>query len=80
MHAHGSMGGGGLLGLSGLFGGTRQGGGHMIEVVLGGKSTLYHVYKRPFVDFFLRKVCFSAFVFNIGFVEIWSRSPRGIHL
>lgn len=28
----------------------------MVEVVLGGRSTLYHVYKRPFVDFFLRKV------------------------
>lgn len=28
----------------------------MIEVVLGGRSTLYHVYKRPFVDFFLRTV------------------------
>ncbi|KAG8743620.1 Nuclear envelope morphology protein 1 [Ceratobasidium sp. 414] len=55
MHSHGSMGGGGLLGLSGLFGGKRQGGGHMVEVVLGGRSTLYHVYKRPFVDFFLRK-------------------------
>ncbi|QRW04903.1 NLI interacting factor-like phosphatase [Ceratobasidium sp. AG-Ba] len=57
MHSHGSMGGGGLLGLSGLFGGgRRQGAGHMVEVVLGGRSTLYHVYKRPFVDFFLRKV------------------------
>jgi len=30
--------------------------GHMVEVVMGGKSTLYHVYKRPFVDYFLRKV------------------------
>jgi CTD nuclear envelope phosphatase 1 len=30
--------------------------GRMVEVVLNGKSTLYHVYKRPFVDFFLRTV------------------------
>lgn len=29
---------------------------HTVEVVLGGKSTIYHVYKRPFVDYFLRKV------------------------
>ncbi|TEB30216.1 NIF-domain-containing protein [Coprinellus micaceus] len=34
----------------------KQSAGHMIEVVLGGRSTLYHVYKRPFVDFFLRTV------------------------
>lgn len=30
--------------------------GHTVEVTLGGRSTLYHVYKRPFVDYFLRKV------------------------
>ena len=29
---------------------------HTVEVVLGGKRTTYHVYKRPFVDYFLRKV------------------------
>jgi hypothetical protein len=29
---------------------------HTVEVVLGGRSTTYHVYKRPFVDYFLRKV------------------------
>ncbi|KAI0321803.1 NLI interacting factor [Amylostereum chailletii] len=28
----------------------------MVEVHLGGRTTTYHVYKRPFVDFFLRKV------------------------
>lgn len=33
-----------------------MGPGHMVEVVLGGRSTLYHVYKRPFVDYFLKKV------------------------
>jgi hypothetical protein len=29
---------------------------HTVEVVLGGRSTLDHVYKRLFVDYFLRKV------------------------
>lgn len=46
-------GGTGLLGLGGR---RNKGTGHMVEVVLGGRSTLYHVYKRPFVDYFLRKV------------------------
>lgn len=44
---------------SGIFGlgvGGSKGGGHVVEVVLGGRSTLYHVYKRPFADFFLRTV------------------------
>ncbi|KAI0035655.1 NLI interacting factor-like phosphatase-domain-containing protein [Vararia minispora EC-137] len=45
--------GGGLLGLS--FG-RRERASHKVEVTLGGRSTTYHVYKRPFVDFFLRKV------------------------
>jgi CTD nuclear envelope phosphatase 1 len=45
----------GLLSL-GSFGQRNKGAGHMVEVVLGGRSTLYHVYKRPFVDFFLRTV------------------------
>lgn len=48
--------GGGLLGLGG-FGRRNKGAGHMVEVVMGERSTLYHVYKRPFVDYFLRKVC-----------------------
>jgi CTD nuclear envelope phosphatase 1 len=42
-------------GIRGLFG-TRRATSHTVEVVMGGRSTLYHVYKRPFVDFFLRKV------------------------
>lgn len=62
--SQGSGGGGGLVGISlaGLFSskGKRRGGvigeGHTVEVVLGGRSTLYHVYKRPFVDHFLKKV------------------------
>lgn len=48
-------GGSGLLGI-GTFGNRNKGTGHMVEVVLGGRSTIYHVYKRPFVDFFLRTV------------------------
>ena len=46
----------GLLSLGGFGFGRNKSAGHMVEVVLGGRSTLYHVYKRPFVDFFLRKV------------------------
>ncbi|TFK28786.1 NLI interacting factor-like phosphatase [Coprinopsis marcescibilis] len=49
------QGGSGLWAL-GSFGRRNKGAGRMIEVVLNGKSTLYHVYKRPFVDYFLRKV------------------------
>jgi CTD nuclear envelope phosphatase 1 len=52
IQGHGT-GGTGLLGLGGR---RNKGAGHMVEVVLGGRSTLYHVYKRPFVDYFLRKV------------------------
>lgn len=44
-------------GIRGLFGARRA--AHTVEVVMGGRSTLYHVYKRPFVDYFLRKVCLS---------------------
>lgn len=32
----------------------------VVEVVLEGRSTVYTVYKRPWVDFFLRKVRFSV--------------------
>ena len=52
MTGHGT-GGTGLLGLGGR---RNKGAGHMVEVILNGRSTLYHVYKRPFVDYFLRKV------------------------
>jgi len=48
-------GSGGFFGFE--FGGKRVGKGHVVEVVLNGRSTKYHVYKRPFVDYFLRKVC-----------------------
>lgn len=39
-----------------LLGFGRRSRGHTVEVVLAGRSTLYHVHKRPFVDYFLRKV------------------------
>jgi CTD nuclear envelope phosphatase 1 len=49
-----------MRGSSGLFGfefgGKRLGKGHVVEVLLNGRRTKYHVYKRPFVDYFLRKV------------------------
>lgn len=32
----------------------------VVEVVLDGRSTVYTVYKRPWVDFFLRKVSLSS--------------------
>jgi len=49
--------GGGMLGLSGgLLGGRgKRREGHTVEVVLNGRSTTYHVYKRPHVDHFLKK-------------------------
>lgn len=42
----------------------------MVEVVLGGRSTLYHVYKRPFVDFFLRTVRPSRISFDVKFIRM----------
>lgn len=55
--------GGGLLGMEGfgdllgLRGSTNSRlRPHMVEVILDGRSVLYHVYKRPWVDHFLRKV------------------------
>ncbi|KAL7423083.1 Nuclear envelope morphology protein 1 [Cryptotrichosporon argae] len=58
---YGASMGGGMLGLGSgmaMFGGkrARRGEGHTVEVVLNGRSTTYHVYKRPYVDFFLKKV------------------------
>ena len=43
----------------GLLGFGARNKGHTVEVFLGGRSTVYHVYKRPFVDYFLRKVSCS---------------------
>ncbi|KAJ7937100.1 NLI interacting factor-like phosphatase-domain-containing protein [Mycena leptocephala] len=74
----------GFLGL-GAFN-RNQGSGHMVEVVLGGHSTLYHVYKRPFVDFFLRTVSgwYTLVIFTASMQEYadpvidWLDAGRGI--
>lgn len=64
-----SAGGSGLFG----FGRRNKGVGYTVEVVLGGRSTLYHVYKRPFVDYFLRKV-------SSRHHEVLRRMPTNPHL
>ncbi|KAK2466173.1 hypothetical protein APHAL10511_001815 [Amanita phalloides] len=76
---------GGLFGLGSL---TRRnpGAGHIVEVVLQGKSNLYHVYKRPFVDFFLRTVSgwYTLVIFTASMQEYadpvidWLDAGRGI--
>lgn len=48
------------------------GNSHTVQVMLGGKCTTYHVYKRPFVDYFLRKVRSSS----LSFIFIWLTLPR----
>ncbi|KAJ8482232.1 hypothetical protein ONZ51_g5505 [Trametes cubensis] len=75
-------GGSGLFG----FGGRNKGAGYTVEVVLGGRSTLYHVYKRPFVDYFLRKVSqwYTLVIFTASMQEYadpvidWLDAGRGI--
>ncbi|KAF9247251.1 NLI interacting factor-like phosphatase-domain-containing protein [Melanogaster broomeanus] len=75
-----SSGGFGLLGFG------RRNMGHTVEVVLGDHSTLYHVYKRPFVDYFLRKVSgwYTLVVFTASMPEYadpvidWLDAGRGI--
>ncbi|KAH9912607.1 NIF-domain-containing protein [Epithele typhae] len=76
------VGGSGLFG----FGGRNKGAGYTVEVVLGGRSTLYHVYKRPFVDYFLRKVSqwYTLVIFTASMQEYadpvidWLDAGRGI--
>lgn len=63
--------GGGLLSTLGI-GRRNKGAGHTVEVVLGGRSTIYHVYKRPFVDYFLRKVCLCT---KHDYVGLTGRNP-----
>ena len=53
---------------------------HTVEVVLGGKCTTYHVYKRPFVDYFLRKVCPSDPTFKFTRLTLPRRSQLGTRL
>ena len=48
------------------------GNSHTVQVVLGGKCTTYHVYKRPFVDYFLRKVRSGG----LSLVFTWLTLPR----
>jgi CTD nuclear envelope phosphatase 1 len=83
--------GGSLLGLEGLGGvlglrgqvGVRP---HQVEVVLDGRSIIYHVYKRPHVDTFLRKVAswYHVVVFTASVQEYadpvidWLDQGRGL--
>ncbi|WWC70733.1 uncharacterized protein I206_104684 [Kwoniella pini CBS 10737] len=72
-----SSGGGGILGLS--LNGFNSGNkfnrsnreGHCVEVVLNGRSTMYHVYKRPYVDHFLKKVAqwYTLVIFTASMPE-----------
>ncbi|TIA86638.1 hypothetical protein E3P99_03636 [Wallemia hederae] len=79
--------GGFSLGLRGvLSGGSNDGGAHMVEVVIGGRSVLYHVYKRPHLDFFLKKVAswYTLVVFTASMQEYadpvidWIDGGRGV--
>ncbi|KAK7470707.1 Nuclear envelope morphology protein 1 [Stygiomarasmius scandens] len=80
-----SAGHSGFFGLS-PFGSRKTNAGHVVEVVLGGKSTLYHVYKRPFADFFLRTVSgwYTLVIFTASMQEYadpvidWLDAGRGI--
>ncbi|KAN0061372.1 Nuclear envelope morphology protein 1 [Thecaphora frezii] len=59
---------------------------HMVEVVLDGRSVIYHVYKRPWVDYFLRKVAswYHVVVFTASVQEYadpvidWLDQGRGL--
>ncbi|KAG5639012.1 hypothetical protein H0H81_007920 [Sphagnurus paluster] len=77
-----------VAGGSGIFGlGSRnKGGSHTVELLLGGRITTYHVYKRPFVDFFLRTVSgwYTLVIFTASMQEYadpvidWLDAGRGI--
>ncbi|KAF8231883.1 NIF-domain-containing protein [Tricholoma matsutake] len=75
----------GFFGL-GSFDSRNKGVSHTVEVVMGGRSTLYHVYKRPFVDFFLRTVSswYTLVIFTASMQEYadpvidWLDAGRGI--
>jgi hypothetical protein len=64
----------------------KRGEGHVVEVMLGGRRTVYHVYKRPFVDFFLRTVSswYTLVIFTASMQEYadpvidWLDAGRGI--
>lgn len=73
---------GGVLGLRGQVG-VRP---HQVEVVLDGRSLIYHVYKRPHVETFLRKVAawYHVVVFTASVQEYadpvidWLDQGRGL--
>lgn len=83
--------GGSLLGLEGLGGvlglrgqvGVRP---HQVEVILDGRSIIYHVYKRPHVETFLRQVAawYHVVVFTASVQEYadpvidWLDQGRGL--
>lgn len=77
---------GGLLGLSSSGSTGRSVRPHMVEVVLDGRSVIYHVYKRPYVDYFLRKVSawYHVVVFTASVQEYadpvidWLDGGRGL--
>ncbi|PWN47100.1 NLI interacting factor [Violaceomyces palustris] len=58
----------------------------MVEVVLDGRSVIYHVYKRPYVDYFLRKVAswYQVVIFTASVQEYadpvidWLDQGRGL--
>ncbi|WRT67807.1 uncharacterized protein IL334_004781 [Kwoniella shivajii] len=68
-----SSGGGGMLGLSlgGIVGRGKSRESHAVEVVIHGRSTMYHVYKRPYVDHFLKKVAswYTLVIFTASMPE-----------
>ncbi|EGN93088.1 hypothetical protein SERLA73DRAFT_190267, partial [Serpula lacrymans var. lacrymans S7.3] len=78
-----ASGGSGLLSFT-SFGSRNK--GTTVQVFLGGRSTLYHVYKRPFVDYFLRKVSawYTLVIFTASMQEYadpvidWLDAGRGI--
>ncbi|KAJ7781287.1 HAD-like domain-containing protein [Mycena metata] len=74
------MSGSGSTGFLGLGAFNRnQGSSHMVEVVLGGHSTLYHVYKRPFVSGWYTLVIFTASMQEYADPLIdWLDAGRGI--
>ncbi|SPC63025.1 related to nuclear envelope protein NEM1 [Ustilago sp. UG-2017b] len=59
---------------------------HMVEVVLDRRSVLYHVYKRPWADYFLRKVSswYTVVIFTASVQEYadpvidWLDQGRGL--
>ncbi|KAH9179788.1 NIF-domain-containing protein [Lactarius sanguifluus] len=72
-------------GIRGLFG-ARRAAPHTVDVVMGGRPNVYYVYKRPFVDLFLRKVSawYTLVIFTASMKEYadpvidWLDAGQGI--